>query len=77
MPEARKIVSVLPDVPITAARPPPPADELEGVLGDARQPRANRAVSLERPAGSPASADISTVLQQHVDFFDADQDGII
>ena len=77
MTEARKIVSVLPEVPITAARPPPPADELERMLGDAGQPRANRAASLERPAGSPESADNRTVLQQHVDFFDTNQDGII
>ncbi|EIE19761.1 Caleosin-domain-containing protein [Coccomyxa subellipsoidea C-169] len=39
-------------------------------------PRANKAVSAEKPSGGPSPQD-RTVLQQHVDFFDFDKDGIL
>ena len=46
------IVSVIPEVPITELRPPPPVDKLHDVFYDAGQPRANRAPTLEKPKGT-------------------------
>ena len=37
-------------------------------------PRANKAVSAEKPDGGSTASNRS-VLQQHVDFFDTDRDG--
>lgn len=77
MAHAHNIVSAIPEVPITELRKPPPAEKLEEALGDAGQPRANRAVTVERPEGTPGSPENRSVLQSHVDFFDTDKDGII
>jgi peroxygenase len=66
----KDVESIVPEVPITKQRPPPPVDVLEDKLGDAGQPRANRAATVDRPEGSPDRPRNRTVLQQHVDFFD-------
>jgi peroxygenase len=55
----------------------PPPHGLEKDLHNPGQPRANKAVSREKPDGSEMSAPHRSVLQQHVDFFDRDLDGII
>ncbi len=47
------IVSVIPDVPITELRPPPPVEKLHDALYEAGQPRANRAPTIEKPEGTP------------------------
>ncbi|KAJ9530673.1 hypothetical protein QJQ45_014831, partial [Haematococcus lacustris] len=65
----------LPDVPVTMERPPP--EGLEAVIPDPGRPRANLAISKEKPFGTPTSPPNSTVVQQHLHFFDTDGDGII
>ena len=72
-----EVVSAIREVPVTEDRPPPPAEKLEAALGDAGQQRANRAVTAEKPEGTPESPDNRSVLQQHVDFFDVNKDGKI
>ena len=39
-------------------------------------PRATKAVTVEKPDGNLDSPDNRTVMQQHVDFFDFDKDGV-
>ena len=46
------IVSVIPDVPITELRPPPPVEKLHDALYEAGQPRATRAATIEKPEGT-------------------------
>ncbi|KAG9299463.1 hypothetical protein G9A89_009416 [Geosiphon pyriformis] len=68
--------TVIQEVPVTWQRPVPQG--LEKVLGNAGTPRATIAASRERPHGTPGrKISHRTVLQQHVDFFDEDNDGII
>lgn len=62
---------------MTAERPPPPAD-LPDIIPNPGLPRANVAISRENPEGLPGTdrKDL-TVLQQHVMFWDRDNDGVI
>ena len=73
----KDVPSAIPDYPLTESRPAPPVKELAKTLGDAGQPRANRAVTMESPAGSKDSPDNRTVLQQHCDFFDIGNKGFL
>jgi peroxygenase len=57
-----------PDVPITAQRPPPVG--LAARIPHPEVPRANKAVSAERPDGSPIPASNMSVMQQHAAWFD-------
>ncbi|CAG8660489.1 7159_t:CDS:2, partial [Paraglomus occultum] len=61
-------------VPITKERRVP--NDVD-VLNNAGLPRANIAASRERPSGTEGRPGQMTVLQQHVEFFDRDRDGII
>ncbi|KAI8799792.1 caleosin, partial [Cladochytrium replicatum] len=67
--------SVLANVPITVQHPAPV--ELEATLGNAGTPRANIACSQEMPEGSADGKPHLTVLQQHMEFFDRDKNGIV
>jgi len=66
---------VIKDVPVTVQHPPPA--ELDKVIPQPGLPRANRAISKEKPNGSEASPPNASVLQQHVLWFDFDGDGVI
>ncbi|GBF90707.1 hypothetical protein Rsub_03008 [Raphidocelis subcapitata] len=76
------VVTSIPSAPVTEKRPVPRG--LDKAIPEPGVPRANKAVSKERPDGSPpelARPDY-TVMQQargggHVAFFDADGDGVI
>lgn len=74
---AAHIVSSIPMAPITKQRAVP--DSLDKDISAPGVPRANKAISKEHPEGSPPSLarEDYTVLQQHVAFFDRDQDGVI
>ncbi|PGH16411.1 hypothetical protein AJ79_01742 [Helicocarpus griseus UAMH5409] len=76
------IVTVIPEVPITKERKPFRASASYSKLIDPGAPRANIAASQEAPHGTKdrnwaSQHKDQTVLQQHCDFFDPDQDGII
>jgi peroxygenase len=64
----------LPEAPITIKRPV--AIEADKFIPKPGIARANKAVSTERPHGADSSPD-RLVIQQHIDFWDADHDGII
>ncbi|KAG2492156.1 hypothetical protein HYH03_009647 [Edaphochlamys debaryana] len=68
-------VSGIPSYPITLEHPPP--KDLDKVMPNPGMPRANKAVSREKPEGDPRSPADRTVLQQHVMFWDRDNDGVI
>lgn len=68
-------VSGISEYPITMEHPPPIG--LDKVMENPGMPRANKAVSAEVPDGSPESPENRTVLQQHVMFWDRDNDGVI
>lgn len=72
-----QLVTSIASVPITEARPVPTG--LDSKLPHPGLPRVNKAVSAESPNGSPAhlAREDHSVMQQHVDFFDRDQDGVI
>ncbi|RPA85679.1 Caleosin-domain-containing protein [Ascobolus immersus RN42] len=78
-----RIVSV-DTMPITVERTPfiPTKDQLRAV-GNFGTARANVAPSADTPQGTPDNFKLDprrshqTVMQQHIDFFDPDQDGII
>lgn len=63
------------EVPVTYEHPPP--TDLHEVIPNPGMPRANLAISREKPQGTPGSSTRHTVLQQHVLFWDRDNDGII
>jgi len=67
--------SVLQDVPVTRQHPPPA--DLSKYIPEPGMPRANRAISKEKPNGTENSPPNATVLQQHVLWFDFDGDGVI
>ncbi|RIA94914.1 Caleosin-like protein [Glomus cerebriforme] len=71
----RSVVSEIKEVPITMEHKAP--HDLENSLGNAGLPRATIAASKEKPDGTPGSAANKTVLQQHVAFWDTNQDGVI
>lgn len=70
------MISGIKDVPITLERPPPGA-ELADAIPNPGMPRATRAVDREHPQGSAGSNDSRTVLQQHVAFWDRNNNGVI
>ncbi|KAK8127800.1 hypothetical protein PG984_008908 [Apiospora sp. TS-2023a] len=79
---AGPIVSSIPEVPVTVERKPFSQPEDDERLPQAGVPRANIAASYEKPSGTTANGwaeghKDQTVLQQHVEFFDTDKDGII
>ncbi|OAA40952.1 Caleosin [Metarhizium rileyi] len=72
----------VPEVPVTLKRRPflQPDDDIR--LPHTGTPRANRAATREHPSGTTENGwakrhQHQTVLQQHCDFFDKDQDGVI
>lgn len=67
--------AVIKDVPVTMQHPPPA--DLDKYIPNAGMPRANRAISKEKPEGTPNSPPNATTLQQHVLWFDFDGDGVI
>ena len=60
--------TALPDVPVTQQRPPPVG--LAARIPQPEVPRANKAISAERPEGSPTSPGNLSVMQQHAAWFD-------
>lgn len=77
-------LTTTPENPATARRPPARDLEERGLLKPGLA-RATQAASLEKPWGSPPDGpnyqkmgtNLRTVMQQHVDFFDRDSDGVI
>ena len=77
-------LTTTPEAPITARRPVARQLEEKGLLSPGIA-RATQAASVEKPWGSAKDSpnytkmgtDMRTVMQQHVDFFDRDNDGII
>ncbi|KAK9807866.1 hypothetical protein WJX72_011603 [[Myrmecia] bisecta] len=67
-------VPSIPEVPVTLERPVP--QNATAGIKNAGAPRANQVVSKEEPEGRAAVPN-RTVLQQHVDFWDFDKDGMI
>lgn len=74
---ADTIVTSVPGVPVTVQRPPPLG--LDQKIPQPGVPRANKAISAENLKGSSPSLarEDYTVLQQHCDFFDRDNDGVM
>lgn len=72
--EIHGVVTGIPEVPVTMKKPPP--SENINKIKHPELPRANKAVSTEKPEGGNTASNRS-VLQQHVDFFDTDHDGLI
>ncbi|KIZ07200.1 hypothetical protein MNEG_0751 [Monoraphidium neglectum] len=70
---APDVVSSIPTVPVTQDRRAPLG--LEKDINEPGVPRANKAVSRERPEGSPAS--LAREDYSHVAFFDRDNDGVL
>ncbi|EFJ40618.1 hypothetical protein VOLCADRAFT_69295 [Volvox carteri f. nagariensis] len=68
-------VSGIPEYPVTLEHSPPA--DLDKYIPNPGMPRANKAVSREKPDGDPRSPTNRTVLQQHVMFWDRDSDGVI
>ncbi|KAI0661087.1 Caleosin-domain-containing protein [Cubamyces menziesii] len=75
------VQTAVPDGRVTTERPPwNPTPVQRKSLPNAGTARANRAPATTAPDGSPEWAEQhshQTVLQQHCDFFDTDNDGII
>lgn len=68
------IVTGIREVPVTQERPP--AVYLEKYVKNPGVSRANTAPSKDKPDGGDSPSN-RTVLQQHVDFWDEDKDGVI
>lgn len=73
--DSQSIVTSIPDVPVTVQFPVP--QDLDSVIKQPGLPRANRAVTRDKPEGSPESKNNRTVLQGHVDFWDRNHVGKI
>eukprot|EP00198_Chlamydomonas_reinhardtii_P006031 XP_001695367.1 predicted protein [Chlamydomonas reinhardtii] len=73
--EDNKPVYGIPQYPATMEFRPP--EGLDKVIPNPGMPRANKAISRERPDGDPRAPADRTVLQQHVMFWDRDNDGVI
>ncbi|CCF32576.1 hypothetical protein CH063_04936 [Colletotrichum higginsianum] len=76
------VVTSIPEVPVTVQRKPFLQPELDQKLAHTGTPRANIAATYEKPNGTTERGWAQrhrhqTVLQQHCDFFDADNDGVI
>ncbi|GIL80563.1 hypothetical protein Vretimale_16017 [Volvox reticuliferus] len=65
----------IPEYPITMEHKPP--TDLDKYIANPGMPRANKAISKEKPNGDPRAPANRTVLQQHVMFWDRDNDGVI
>ncbi|GLC42503.1 hypothetical protein PLESTB_001105000 [Pleodorina starrii] len=65
----------IPEYPITMQHSPPV--DLDKYIHNPGMPRANKAISKERPEGDARAPANRTVLQQHVMFWDRDNDGVI
>jgi peroxygenase len=74
---SNSITTAVAGVPVTVQRRVPLG--LEDRIPQPGIPRANKAISAENISGSPASLarEDYTVLQQHCDFFDRDNDGVL
>ena len=62
-------------VPVTQQRPV--AVDLDKKMAQPAVARANSAPSIDHPEGTPNAPQTRSVLQQHVDFFDRNKDGMI
>lgn len=81
-----EIVTIAPQAPITHEFPFRLTDEkdIEARIPNPSVPRASQVLTKEEPSKAPAEYDGKrsdsgqrTVLQQHIDFFDTDHDGVI
>ncbi len=78
---ASQIVTQLKEVPVTMSRPAP-TEDLQKAIPNPGAPRANVAISREKPEGSEdtyqkwGEKDKKTVLQQHVDLW-TDENGCV
>jgi hypothetical protein len=68
------VISEIKEVPVTMEHKAPRGLD---ALGNAGLPRAFIAPSKEVPNGTPDGPKNKTVLQQHVSFWDTDNDGVI
>ena len=68
-----EVLTSLESVPVTVQRPPPKDLTLE----NPGLPRVNIAADVEHPNGSDDAKKNMSVLQQHIEFFDRDKNGII
>lgn len=71
--QENEIVSTLREVPVTVLHKPP--KNLEEAIFNPAQPRANLTVDREHPKGIYTPPQDLTVIQQHLAFFDSDNDG--
>jgi peroxygenase len=70
------VTSSIPSVPITTERPVP--EDLDSVLPNPGQPRANYTEDREHPReGTVTNAPDKSVLHQHMEFWDRDGDGTV
>ncbi|GET01012.1 caleosin domain protein [Rhizophagus clarus] len=73
--QEKDIITEAKDSPITKERKVP--KDLCETLGNAGEPRAIIAATKEKPNGTPGRSTSKSVLQQHVEFWDADHKGVI
>lgn len=73
--QEKDIITEVDEAPITKERKVP--KDLFEALGNAGLPRATIAATKEVPKGTPGSSTKKSVLQQHVEFWDTDHDGVI
>ncbi|RGB43761.1 Caleosin related protein [Rhizophagus diaphanus] len=73
--QEKDIITEVDEAPETKERKVP--KDLSDKLGNAGLPRATIAASKEMPEGTPGRPTRKSVLQQHVEFWDTDHDGVI